>query len=141
MDGTALFDLPLSKVANNDGWRIRWSELYRVLRDGAPGVFLRLHCHRCGTQRAKSGADFCHGPTTWVTGGLISWASLVFVSVSPFLFSFFAMHLVPWTVCRPGYLSTIAIFLLYQFMKTEVVRLKKRYTAMIIRIGSMDCPV
>ncbi len=34
-DGTVLFDLPLSQVANNDGWRIRWSELYRVLRDAA----------------------------------------------------------------------------------------------------------
>jgi salicylate hydroxylase len=34
-DGTVLFDLPLSKVANNDGWRIRWSELYRVLREAA----------------------------------------------------------------------------------------------------------
>ena len=39
MDGTALFDLALSRVANNDGWRIRWSELYRVLREAAPGVF------------------------------------------------------------------------------------------------------
>ena len=38
MDGTVLFDLPLSKVANNDGWRIRWSELYRVLREVAPGI-------------------------------------------------------------------------------------------------------
>jgi 2-polyprenyl-6-methoxyphenol hydroxylase-like FAD-dependent oxidoreductase len=34
-DGTVLFDLPLSRVANNDGWRIRWSELYRVLREAA----------------------------------------------------------------------------------------------------------
>ena len=33
-DGTVLFDLPLSEVASNDGWRIRWSELYRVLREG-----------------------------------------------------------------------------------------------------------
>src|SRR4051812_27126240 len=34
-DGTELFRLPLSEVADNDGVRIRWSELYRVLRDGA----------------------------------------------------------------------------------------------------------
>lgn len=34
-DGTELFHLPLSHVANNDGVRIRWSELYRVLRDAA----------------------------------------------------------------------------------------------------------
>ena len=31
-DGTELFSLPLSQVADNDGVRIRWSELYRVLR-------------------------------------------------------------------------------------------------------------
>lgn len=31
-DGTALMDLPLSRVADNDGIRIRWSELYRQLR-------------------------------------------------------------------------------------------------------------
>jgi salicylate hydroxylase len=34
-DGTELFALPLSDVADNDGVRIRWSELYRVLRDSA----------------------------------------------------------------------------------------------------------
>jgi salicylate hydroxylase len=34
-NGTELFRLPLSEVADNDGVRIRWSELYRVLRDGA----------------------------------------------------------------------------------------------------------
>jgi hypothetical protein len=28
-DGTVLFDLPLTKVADGPGWRIRWSELYR----------------------------------------------------------------------------------------------------------------
>jgi salicylate hydroxylase len=39
-DGSVLFDLPLSQVAHNDGWRIRWSELYRVLREAAaPAVF------------------------------------------------------------------------------------------------------
>jgi salicylate hydroxylase len=34
-DGTVLFDLPLSEVAEGPGWRIRWSELYRVLREAA----------------------------------------------------------------------------------------------------------
>ena len=34
-DGTELFRLPLAEVADNDGVRIRWSELYRVLRDSA----------------------------------------------------------------------------------------------------------
>jgi salicylate hydroxylase len=38
-DGTVLFDLPLAEVAEERGWRIRWSELYRVLRESAgPGV-------------------------------------------------------------------------------------------------------
>jgi len=36
--GRTLFDLPLAHVANNDGWRIRWSELYRVLREMAPNI-------------------------------------------------------------------------------------------------------
>lgn len=39
-DGTPLMDLPLSRVADNDGIRIRWSELYRRLR--AP-VLDRIH--------------------------------------------------------------------------------------------------
>jgi salicylate hydroxylase len=30
-----LFDLPLAEVAEGPGWRIRWSELYRVLREAA----------------------------------------------------------------------------------------------------------
>ncbi|MCK1713417.1 MULTISPECIES: NAD(P)/FAD-dependent oxidoreductase [unclassified Bradyrhizobium] len=34
-DGTVLFDLPLADVADGPGWRIRWSELYRVLRAAA----------------------------------------------------------------------------------------------------------
>lgn len=34
-DGTVLFDLPLADVADRPGWRIRWSELYRVLRESA----------------------------------------------------------------------------------------------------------
>ncbi|AMN39154.1 FAD-dependent oxidoreductase [Rhodoplanes sp. Z2-YC6860] len=39
-DGSVLFDLPLSQVAFNDGWRIRWSELYRVLREAAAPAVL-----------------------------------------------------------------------------------------------------
>src|SRR5271154_3544755 len=34
-DGTVLFDLPLADVADGPGWRIRWSELYHVLREAA----------------------------------------------------------------------------------------------------------
>jgi salicylate hydroxylase len=34
-DGTVLMDLPLERVAENPGIRLRWSELYRVLREAA----------------------------------------------------------------------------------------------------------
>jgi salicylate hydroxylase len=34
-DGTVLMDLPLERVAENPGIRLRWSELYRVLRSAA----------------------------------------------------------------------------------------------------------
>jgi salicylate hydroxylase len=37
-DGTVLFDLPLDRVADCDGVRIRWSELYSVLRNEAADV-------------------------------------------------------------------------------------------------------
>ncbi|WP_082702584.1 FAD-dependent monooxygenase [Pseudacidovorax intermedius] len=42
-DGTPLMALPLSQVADNPGIRIRWSELYRVLRQGA-GAAIRYGC-------------------------------------------------------------------------------------------------
>lgn len=42
-DGTVLMDLPLAQVADNPGIRIRWSELYRVLREGA-GDAIRYGC-------------------------------------------------------------------------------------------------
>jgi salicylate hydroxylase len=42
-DGTVLFDLPLTEVADGPGWRIRWSELYHVLREAA-GVSVRYGC-------------------------------------------------------------------------------------------------
>jgi salicylate hydroxylase len=42
-DGTVLFDLPLADVADGPGWRIRWSELYRVLREAA-GASVRYGC-------------------------------------------------------------------------------------------------
>lgn len=42
-DGTVLFDLPLDRVADNDGIRIRWSELYRILRAGAAST-IRYGC-------------------------------------------------------------------------------------------------
>ncbi len=46
-DGTVLFDLALEKVADNPGIRIRWSELYRVLRQAA-GPCVRFNCEVTG---------------------------------------------------------------------------------------------
>lgn len=37
-DGTELMNLPMRDVAPSAGWRLRWSELYRVLREGAAGL-------------------------------------------------------------------------------------------------------
>ena len=34
-NGDVLFDLPMAHVSDRPGWRIRWSDLYRVLRDSA----------------------------------------------------------------------------------------------------------
>ena len=42
-DGTVLFDLPLTNVADGPGWRIRWSELYQVLREAA-GASVHYGC-------------------------------------------------------------------------------------------------
>jgi salicylate hydroxylase len=42
-DGTALFNLSLKDVTDALGWRIRWSELYRVLRDAA-GLSVQYAC-------------------------------------------------------------------------------------------------
>ena len=42
-DGTELFNLKLGDVAEGPGWRIRWSELYRVLRDAA-GASVQYAC-------------------------------------------------------------------------------------------------
>src|SRR5258706_4078438 len=48
-DGTVLMDLPLARVAENPGIRLRWSELYRVLRSAAaPRI-------RFGTEVVSSG--------------------------------------------------------------------------------------
>jgi salicylate hydroxylase len=52
-DGTVLFDLPLHEVADRPGWRIRWSELYRVLREAA-GASVQYGCEITGIGRDKS---------------------------------------------------------------------------------------
>ena len=54
-DGTLLFDLTLASIANNDGWRIRWSELYRILRRAAaPHIAYRCTITRIGASQADS---------------------------------------------------------------------------------------
>jgi len=42
-DGTVLFNVPIESVADNPGLRIRWSELYRVLR-GMAGPCVKFGC-------------------------------------------------------------------------------------------------
>jgi salicylate hydroxylase len=49
-DGTVLFDLPLADVAEGPGWRIRWSELYHVLRE-ATGDSVQYGCAITGIGR------------------------------------------------------------------------------------------
>jgi salicylate hydroxylase len=52
-DGTELFKLELEELAESGGWRIRWSELYRVLREAAaPSV--RYGCEIVDIGRARS---------------------------------------------------------------------------------------
>jgi salicylate hydroxylase len=66
-DGTVLFDLPLSDVAEGPGWRIRWSELYRVLRDAAePYVSYACEIAEIG----RDGADPRKSFVTWTQDGI-----------------------------------------------------------------------
>jgi salicylate hydroxylase len=50
-DGTPVFQLPLAEVADNVGVRIRWSELYSVLRGDIAGVI------RYGARVSRAGYD------------------------------------------------------------------------------------
>lgn len=43
MGGQVLYDLDLRQVAPAEGWRLRWAELYRVLREAA-GDRIRYNC-------------------------------------------------------------------------------------------------
>ena len=52
-DGTELFNLRLKDVADGPGWRIRWSELYRVLREAA-GRIVRYGCEIAEIGRDKT---------------------------------------------------------------------------------------
>jgi len=52
-DGTRLFDLDLAEVADNPGIRIRWAELYRVLReDLSPAIRYGAELRRIERDRA-----------------------------------------------------------------------------------------
>ncbi|MDB5804287.1 MAG: FAD-dependent oxidoreductase [Betaproteobacteria bacterium] len=67
-DGTVLFDLPLKNVADNPGIRIRWSELYRVLRHEA-GPCVQFGCEVTGVgyaDPAVSGAGRAVFDHTWI---------------------------------------------------------------------------
>ena len=65
-DGAVLFDLPLARVAEGPGWRIRWSELYRVLR-GAAGSSIAYGCEI--TQIRRDPADACKTSIEWTQNG------------------------------------------------------------------------
>lgn len=65
-DGTPLFDLPLERVADNAGIRIRWSELYRVLRGGA-GPAIRYGCQV--SEIGPSPADPYRTRVRWTENG------------------------------------------------------------------------
>jgi salicylate hydroxylase len=66
-DGTVLFNLPLGEVAEGPGWRIRWSELYRVLRDAAePYVSYGCEIAEIGRDRADPRKSF----VTWTQDGI-----------------------------------------------------------------------
>jgi salicylate hydroxylase len=65
-DGTVLFDLPLVNVAEGPGWRIRWSELYRVLREAA-GDSVSYGCEITGIGRDPT--DPRKTSIAWSEGG------------------------------------------------------------------------
>ena len=65
-DGTELFKLPLASVADNAGIRIRWSELYRVLRAGA-GATVHYGCEVSAIAPARDGSTRTR--VSWKQGG------------------------------------------------------------------------
>jgi salicylate hydroxylase len=66
VDGTVLFDVPLADVADNNGWRIRWSELYRVLRDRTPNIAYDCTITSCGPDEVDGRKIF----VTWTQHGV-----------------------------------------------------------------------
>ena len=68
-DGTELFDLALNEVADGPGWRIRWSELYRVLREAA-APHVQYGCEI--TEVGRDAADLHKTRVTWTQDGKVS---------------------------------------------------------------------
>jgi salicylate hydroxylase len=68
-DGTVLFDLPLNEVAEGPGWRIRWSELYRVLREAA-APHVQYGCEI--TDIVRDASDPRKTRVTWTHDGQVS---------------------------------------------------------------------
>ena len=73
-DGTVLFDLPLTEVAEGPGWRIRWSELYRVLREAAGGIISYgckvQHVGRDPADLRKTTVAWTHGENSHTISGI-----------------------------------------------------------------------
>jgi salicylate hydroxylase len=67
-DGTVLFHLPLAKVADNPGRRIRWSELYRTLREGA-GPVVAYDCMI--TRVGRSANNPAQSEIEWTQNGAV----------------------------------------------------------------------
>jgi salicylate hydroxylase len=65
-DGTELFNLRLREVADGPGWRIRWSELYRVLREAA-GQTVRYGCEI--SEIGRDGSDPRKTAIAWSQNG------------------------------------------------------------------------
>jgi salicylate hydroxylase len=65
-DGTVLFGLPLADVADRPGWRIRWSELYHVLRESA-GDGVSYACEI--TEIGRDAADPAKTSISWTRDG------------------------------------------------------------------------
>jgi salicylate hydroxylase len=58
-DGTVLMDLPLERVAENPGIRLRWADLYRVLREAAgPRIRFGTRLNATGYSAASRGKLF-----------------------------------------------------------------------------------
>ena len=65
-DGAPLLDLSMRAIAGMDGWRIRWSELYRVLREAAAPV-VKYGC--AVTKLGRSGPSGTKTFVEWTQAG------------------------------------------------------------------------